>query len=179
MRKHSGSGIPDEYIVMLPERTPVNAVSGIANSLTATYGLRLETVWPNSVKGFACNGSANAIGLLAADPRVEYVEQTIHGTAPDGEANVSGQQGSWVNGNYMWHLDRLDELSYANRDASYWMCPEGRGIVAYVIDYGVYGGHSEFESPSRMVKSVDFTSDQPQALGPDTSNGCFGTANTW
>jgi hypothetical protein len=75
-----------------------------------------------------------------------------------------------VRGEYLWNLDRIDELSYANRDGTYNMCPEARSTQAYVLDYGIYA-HSEFES--RIIDSRDFSG--PATGQADYSNGCYGS----
>lgn len=115
-----------------------------------------------------------AAEAMGNDPRVDYVEQNVKGTYG---TPISGTQWASWNGQYLWFLDRLDELSWANRDSLYNMCPEGRSVMAYVIDFGVWRDHSEFETPTRVVANIDFSDDRSDhnvQFGPDTTNGCHG-----
>jgi hypothetical protein len=166
--------------VLLSAETPSPAVRGIAQSLASTYRLELENVWPNVVKGFACRGASSDIEALAADPRVSTVEQNIAGHLEP--PRLAGTQYAWYQcptcstNQYLWSLDRLDQSTWAARDGFYNMCPEGRSVYAYVMDEGVWRDHPEFESPTRVVKNVDFSDDRANHsvnFGDDTTNGCY------
>src|SRR5581483_972666 len=179
IRRHI-AGVDDEFIVVLPASTPTEAVDGIARSLSGTYGLKLKTIWSYSLRGFLCDGPPTAIEALANDPRVDYVEQNVTGAYHD--PRTSATQFAWFNGNYLWHLDRLDELSWASRDGCYNMTPEGRSVYAYVIDRGVRTDHQEFETPTRVVMALDFSDDRSNhsvTYTNDTTNGCQGTYGSW
>jgi hypothetical protein len=85
------------------------------------------------------NAKAKNVEELTADVRIEYVEQNAVGTADfedAGSAPISATQWTWFNGEYQWHLDRLDEVGWSQRDGQHNMCTEGRGAYAYVIDTG-------------------------------------------
>jgi hypothetical protein len=181
VRRSASQGLPGEYIVVLQRDTPITAVEGIAQSLAKSYDLTLRTVWDHSLKGFLVSGSDTRVDAMAGDPRVRYVEQNVV------MSSISATQSTWFDPNfnpclpgnsnceYLWHLDRLDELSWADRDGEYNMCTEGRNVVAYVIDWGVQGNHEQFESPSRVVEMRDFSDDRTN-LGVistvDATNGC-------
>ena len=147
VRKHLVNGIRNEYIVVLEDRIASEAVTGVARSITATSGAKLETTWANSLRGFLITAPDEVLPRLAADPRVAYIEQNVR---VHFEPPISGTQSTYFdpncrpdhpdpahrppnctpNYNYLWHLDRLDELTWGQRDGTYNMCPEGRGTVA-------------------------------------------------
>ncbi|MBW3563377.1 MAG: S8 family serine peptidase [Acidobacteria bacterium] len=110
---------------------------------------------------------------MAADPRIRFVEQNFTTETP--QPQISGTQWTWFNGEYLWHLDRVDEVSWEDRDSKHNMCTEGRSVYAYVIDTGVQSDHPQFEDPSRVVHSVDFSEDRTDKSKPftaDVTNGC-------
>lgn len=152
----------DEFIVLLAHRPATAAVDGLVQSLSATYSLRVKTVWKYGLRGFLCAGSAENLDRLAEDARVDVVEQNIQGHAI---FPVSGTQYSTYNGQYLWFLDRLDAPTWADRNNTYNMCPEARNVYAYVLDTGAWNLHPEFEYPytgvSRVVKGLNFAYDRP------------------
>jgi hypothetical protein len=162
--------VPAQYLVAFTT-SETSAVNGIATSLAAAYGLEVLETFPYSLRGALVRGAEQNILALSDDPRVLYVEQNAHFVHPD--PRVSATQwttyGAGPN-TYQWNLDRLDELSRADRDSTYNMCTEGRSVYAYVLDYSVKADHAEFEVPSRVVLSKDFYG---TANGQnDTANGC-------
>lgn len=164
------NAVSEQYLVAL-STTEASAVEGLARSLAKSYGLELIDTFPYSLRGFLARGREQNAEALSDDPRVRYVEQDAYFISPDPRTSAT----QWTtypagpNG-YQWNLDRLDELSRADRDSTYNMCTEGRSVYAYVIDYSVRRDHAEFESPSRVVLSKNFYG---TASGEnDTANGC-------
>lgn len=195
VKRHIG-GIKGEFIVVLNERTPTDAVEGLARSIARTYGVKVDTVWSYSLRGFLARGSDHALDRMADDPRIDYIEQNVL-TSMKPQENVaapepftpttSATQYTWVNDpsrgwQYMWFLDRLDEPSYAQRDGTHNMCTEGRSVYAYIIDTGIWANHPEFENPTRVVRRVDFSADRTNpnlVWTPDATDGCAARANVW
>ncbi len=176
IKKHAAQGVPDEYIVVLEEGTRPEDVETIAREIADEYKVELKQLFAWSLQGFLVNGRPKAIEELTADDRILYVEQNAVGIAdfedPEETAPVSAMQWTTWNNEYQWHLDRIDETSWANRDSQHNMCTEGRGAYAYIIDQGIWAGHSEFIEPvpSRVVRSLDFVGVANGAV--DTTNGC-------
>jgi hypothetical protein len=161
-------GIQNQYIVVLKTGTPVAAVHGIAQSLASSYNVTITEVWPYTLQGFGADGPDENFAAMSDDPRVEYVEQNVPTGMPP---QVSGMQWTWFNNQYLWHLDRIDDLTRAEADSKYYMCTEAQQAVAYIIDSGVYA-HNEFES-SRLLLRLNFAG---TANGQtDTTNGCTPT----
>ncbi len=164
-------------MVTLSTNIPAAAYDGIVRSLASTYNLTVVTEWREVPRGFICNGvTPNDAQRLADDPRTRIVEEDfLMSVLP-----MSGMQWTNWNGNYLWHLDRLDEPTYATHDSTYDMCPEAREINAYVIDVGVYKDHEQFtfrNEPAGRVESYAFNDGSTTGY-PDTTNGCTSPTNT-
>jgi len=165
--------VPGRYLVALATPEPA-AVDGLARSLASAYGLELIQTYPYSLRGCLVSGPEQNVAALSDDPRVRYVEQDAY-FIPSDPGPAATQWTTYPAGpnTYQWNLDRLDELSRADRDSTHNMCTEGRSVYAYVIDYGVWAGHAEFESPSRVVTQRTFWGAANGAA--DTLNGCTPT----
>ena len=105
-----------------------------------------------ALNGFAAAMSAEVAERLRADARVVAVEA-------DAQITLSMAQSSAP-----WGLDRTDQRhrpldGYYNYDAA------GRGVVVYIVDSGVYRGHSQFGK--RVVSGYD-------ATGEGTTSDCVG-----
>jgi Subtilisin-like serine proteases len=199
--KRHASGVPGEFIVLLPDNTPTSAVASIARILTTAFRLKLGDVWPNAVKGFRCYGDGDGIDRLAGDTRVFSVEQNVRGQfapepsgtqytffdplydpscSPNNPDPAKRPPNCTATQNYLWFLDRIDKPGWASRDGYYNMCPEGRGVIAYVLDYGVRKDHPEFEwnsqtGQSRVIAQRNFTSDMGTFAcdSPDNTHGTW------
>lgn len=170
VKKHPHQGVRDEYIVVLQDGTEPQEVHSIAQELAARYKLEVKQLFAWSLQGFLVGAKEKDVEELTADDRVKYVEQNAVGEHV--EDLTSAMQWTWWNNEYQWHLDRLDETSWPMRDGQHNMCTEGRGAYAYVIDTGIWNGHSEFIEPvpSRVVRSLNFVGAANGAT--DTANGC-------
>lgn len=197
VKRHLG-GIEGEFIVVLNEKTPKTAIDGLSRSLAASYGLKVETVWIYSLRGFLVRGDEAAIARMAEDPRIDYVEQNVNTRMPeikeeappaDATAPISSTQYAWFNDpvagwQYLWFLDRLDETSYALRDGTHNMCTEGRSVTAYMIDTAIWAHHPQFETPTRVVRQIDFSNDHVvdpahPTWSNETQDGCPNSPNVW
>jgi|GEM_PF-1004675 len=154
--RHHTKPINNRYMVTLNTNVSAAAYDGVVNSLAKTYNLVVVTEWRETPRGFICSGlSLNDAQRLVDDPRTRIVEEDfVMSVVP-----TSGTQWTGWNNNYLWHLDRLDEPTYATHDSTYNMCPEAREVNAYVIDVGVYGNHEQFtynNEPAGRVESYAF-----------------------
>jgi serine protease len=175
IKKHPVQGVRDEYIVVLQEGTRPEDVEKIAREIADDYKVELKQVFAYALQGFLINGKDKNIEELTADDRIEYVEQNATGKADfedPTEAPVSATQWTWWNNEYQWHLDRIDETTWAQRDGQHNMCTEGRGAVAYIIDQGIWGGHQEFIEPvpTRLIRSLNFVGAANGTI--ETNNPC-------
>jgi len=176
IKKHPHQGVPDEYIVVLQEGTRAEDVAKIAEQMARDYKIDIKEIFAYALQGFLINGKAKNIEELTADDRVEYVEQNAIGKAdfedPAQSETVSATQWTWFNNEYQWHLDRIDELTWTQRDGQHNMCTEGRGAVAYILDQGIWGGHQEFIEPvpTRLIRSLNFVGAANGTI--ETNNPC-------
>lgn len=162
--RKSVDGIPGEYIVVFEDSIPKSAVAKQAEVLARLHGGRVVTTWSSALKGFAVYFPEAAARALSANPKVAYVEENsrifLSTTQPEAP----------------WHLDRVDQRSGTN--TTYHYCTTG-GVFVYVIDTGVWAGHSEFSIPnlpgaSRVFPGADFAF--PWTGGTET-DPCSGTDN--
>ena len=140
--------IRDEYVVVFKDgaaargaaRAGGATVAAVAADLAGAHGAAVERLFQHALRGFAARMTAVQAAALAADPRVDYVEE-------DGVVRLETTQTDAT-----WGLDRIDQralplsttFSYANT---------GRGVTAYIIDTGIRFTHSEFGG--RAVNGFD------------------------
>jgi hypothetical protein len=173
--RHHNRSVVGRYMVLLDPTISASAYNGIVNSLARSYNATVTTEWREEPRGFICDNvnTANA-ERLATDPRVRIVEEDFQFSVA-----TSGMQWTSWNNNYLWHLDRLDEPTYATHDSQYDMCPEAREITAYLVDIGVRADHEQFtlNEPSGRVDSYAFDDGSTGGYA-DQTNGCTASGST-
>lgn len=132
--------VPDQYIVVLQEEaagTPERparsglTISQVAVDMAARYGGSILHFYDAALKGFAIRMPEERALRLAADPRVEYVEQDSEVWAVATQSNPT------------WGLDRIDERSLPLSN-SYTYNTTASNVHAYVIDTGILASHTQF-----------------------------------
>ncbi|GAA1277029.1 S8 family peptidase [Saccharothrix xinjiangensis] len=149
---HAGSptAVPGSYIVKLVGTAPAGASdtashTASADALTARFADRITRTPTGPFRGFTATLTEREARRLAADPRVEYVEQ-------DQVVRAAPLQ---TQPNAPWGLDRIDQRSLP-LDTGYSFTTSGRGVTAYVVDTGVRTTHVEFGGrASHCYDSVD------------------------
>ena len=156
--RHS-TGVSSTYIVVLRDTTPGPAVAGLVQSLAASYKLEIKAIWTEAFVGFLASAPDANFLSLSDDPRVQFIEQDAitHSGGPVPSEMYSTWTGLGQTGVYLWHIDRLDDLTPSQADSSYAMCSTGSSVIAYVIDTGVIK-HKAFEtsSGSRVIQQLNF-----------------------
>src|SRR4029077_8152546 len=94
-------------------------------------GVAVERVFQHALLGFSSRMSAASAAALAADPRVDYVE----------EVGVVGVVATQTNAT--WGIDRIDQHTRP-LSGTYTYTSTGNGVTAYIIDTGIRITHSEF-----------------------------------
>ncbi len=89
--------IPNQYIVVFNQTTPISEISVIAADLIRAHGGNLKDTYRHALKGFSIVVPEVAARAISNDPRVEYVEE-------DGRVSLSTTQT-----NARWGLDRIDQ----------------------------------------------------------------------
>jgi len=140
--------IRDEYVVVLKDgvaacgtaRAAGVTVASVAADLALAHGAAVERVFEHALRGFAARMTAAQAAVLAADPRVDYVEE-------DGAVRLETTQTSAT-----WGIDRIDQRSLP-LSTTFSYTNTGLGVTAYVIDTGIPFTHSEFGG--RAVSGFD------------------------
>ncbi|KAF9179166.1 hypothetical protein BGZ51_007161 [Haplosporangium sp. Z 767] len=128
--------ITDSYIVVLKNgQTPESFQAKFNNISRRQSGRgRKFTIHRkyNKFGGFAATLNKAALKEILASDEVEYVEQ-------DAVVSISGTESSPT-----WGLARVSQRNLNNNADYLYNDAAGEGITAYVIDTGIYVGHSEF-----------------------------------
>ncbi|MBA2525230.1 MAG: S8 family peptidase [Pyrinomonadaceae bacterium] len=123
--------IPDQYIVVLKD-TIADVDLEAARLAQNYFGDRSDGhTYRRALKGFSVRMSERQAAKLAADPRVEFVEE-------DSEVEASVTQTGAT-----WGLDRIDQRNLP-LDGNYTYNFTGAGITAYIIDTGIRAAHTQF-----------------------------------
>ena len=129
--------IPGQYIVVFRDGVQGDNLSaqsegGLISMLSLDpQGAEIRHIYGQALEGFAAKLSAQNVERLRQDERVLYIEQ-------DGVMRASATQT-----NATWGLDRIDQRSRP-LNGSFVYGYTGSGVTAYIIDTGIYTGHSQF-----------------------------------
>lgn len=112
--------------------------------LGARFAVGVERVYSNALSGFVARGDERQIARLLRDPRVAFVEE-------DGMMYPDATQSGAT-----WGLDRVDQRDLP-LNGTYIYDYTASTVRAYVIDSGIYTGHSDFGG--RAGGGVSYISD--------------------
>ncbi|MGH3390930.1 MAG: S8 family peptidase, partial [Actinomadura sp.] len=129
----NGTAIPGQYIVTLRQGTSAPDTAG-RNRITTLR--RFDAAVLN---GFAARLTSGQLAALRRDPGVAAIEQ-------DQIATITTTQGNPL----PYGLDRIDQRSLPLSKA-YTYSARGTGVNAYVIDSGIYTGHTEFGGRAKIA----------------------------
>jgi subtilisin family serine protease len=152
------NAIPDRYIVTLKSDDPA-AVPVQANDLAAGHDAQVLDVYQHALQGFSAHMSEDEAATLAADPRVESVQE-------DGVVSIAATEVNPPS----WGLDRIDQHP-TQLDAQYRYGGDGSGVHAYVLDTGIRVTHGDFGG--RASVGIDLVGDGngPACAGGPTKAG--------
>ena len=119
-----GEPIKDSYVIVLREGADPTSVAAVA-------GIRPNHVYTAVLNGFSATLNEGQLNALRHNPSVDYIEPDQEFTA---DVTVTARS---------WGLDRIDQR---NRPLSgtYSYTTTASNVYAYVIDTGIYTGHSDF-----------------------------------
>ena len=146
-----GGAVPSEYVVVLPDGTPSKDVDAIAGALARDYRLKVIRTYHAALPGFHCRASARAAQKLVKDARVAFVEENFTGRVSSVASATENASCDAVKGwtrHRITHRDNLPtpdpnlppESNYPYPHAS-----DGEGVVAFVLDTGVWAKHAQFD----------------------------------
>ena len=124
MSAAAGQGIDGEYIVVLKEGANPRAVAAVA-------GVSPQWVYTAVLNGFSATLNGGQLNALRHNPSVDYVEQAQRGGIAVTQFGAT------------WGIDRIDQ-KFLPLSGSYTYTASGTGVRVYVIDSGIYTGHSQF-----------------------------------
>jgi hypothetical protein len=166
----SPHAVTGEYIVLFKDEVNRGEVQRTAERLRARNHIRVERVWSNAVKGFFARMSEQEALALSLDPSVESVEENAEMFFSDQQptnvdpavCNLSTQTNCpQESDDRLWHLDRIDQ-SQAVPSNTFGYCGSGQDVYVYVVDTGVWRGHSEFgNDPQRVLDGYNASGDGP------------------
>ncbi len=148
-----GQVIANQYIVVLAEGTDAAAIA-------RRHRITTQQVYSTALSGFAARLTAKQLAAVRNDGSVAYVEQDsiarinakpdpkgITKVKPKGNAQLGARSqapsGKSVQTGATWGLDRIDQRARP-LNGTYRYTSTGAGVTAYVIDTGIYAGHSNF-----------------------------------
>src|SRR6185369_4483216 len=103
-----------------------------AVDMAARYGGKVTFMYEAALQGFAIQLTEEQANKLAADPRVDYVEQDqiMQAVATQGGAT--------------WGIDRSDQRNLPLSGTYTYADVAGNGVRAYIIDPGILTAHSQY-----------------------------------
>ncbi len=139
----SDKAVANSYVVVLKDSATVRSQGSntTAKALATQHRGKVTFVYDSALRGFATTMSEADAKRLAADSRVDFVQQnqTVH---------ASGTQTNPPS----WGLDRIDQRNLP-LDNSYTYPNTGSGVRAYIVDTGIRFSHTDFGG--RAVSGYD------------------------
>lgn len=129
----SAAAVDGEYLVVLKPQAAIGAADDIASALSDAVGGEIVDVFNTVIDGYSAKLSEDEALAIAADDRVDHVEQAQKVYAIGEQTNPPS-----------WGVDRIDQRNlpldrrYAYPDSA------GAGVNVYVVDSGIRLTHAEF-----------------------------------
>lgn len=129
----SPSAVEGEYLVVLKPQARIGAADDIASALTDAVGGEILDVFNTVIDGYSAALSEDEALAIAADDRVDHVEQAQKVYAIGEQVNPPS-----------WGTDRVDQRDLPLDGRYRYPDSAGAGVNVYIVDSGMRLTHSEF-----------------------------------
>ncbi|KAF9997092.1 hypothetical protein BGZ80_007082 [Entomortierella chlamydospora] len=140
---NAGKPIADSYIIVLKDGHSLDTFQPKFDDIARRQNGRgrKASIYHkyNKVPGFAATVNQATLKELLAAPEVDFIEQ-------DAIVTIQGSQSSPPS----WGLTRVSQRNLSLTQPYLYNDAAGSGVTAYIIDTGVYPGHSEFGGRATM-----------------------------
>lgn len=134
----SPAAVDGEYLVVLKPQSALGAAEDIASALTDAVGGEIRTVFNTALDGYSAALSETDALAIAADDRVDHVEQVQ-------KVHAIGEQVAPPS----WGTDRVDQRNLPLDGRYRYPDSAGAGVNVYVVDSGIRLTHAEFSGRIR------------------------------
>jgi subtilisin family serine protease len=137
--------VEGSYIVVFKHEITQETLSADLKEIQDIHNVTFQYTYDNAIKGFAGQLTSDQLAAMLNHPRVDFVEedQVMRAFQNPGTGCTLGQHGN----NYDWGLCRIS--AYNSQPDGYYSTPSsanrGTGVYAYIVDTGIYLGHSDFQ----------------------------------
>lgn len=176
---------------MFNDHVSADKVDHLAEALTRQHGGKLLGTMKHAMRGFGVQLTEPQARALTLHPFVEQVEEDAYGFVSASESapasfafSTAGRVGTnsssacpWNTAGYYlcsygddgtWWLDRIDNTGLIYSTKAYAYNSMGSGVRVYVVDSGVWAGHTEFDT--RVTAGANMTVD-PDVNDPVGGSG--------
>ncbi|KAK4628870.1 Subtilisin-like protease 2 [Fulvia fulva] len=171
-RRQTAETIPNRWIAQINENSPLATVLTTIQTLTGVSPKRRYEI--GSFKGFAFEGDDRVLDLLQTVGAIKSIEpdKRVYTTAPVGqlaERALTSQNPS------TWGLGRI---SHRSRGSNVYVYDDSAGANTdiYIIDTGIYAGHSDFGGRARA--GANFVEQESATDGNGHGTHCAGTTGS-
>ncbi|WP_144875392.1 S8 family peptidase [Microbacterium sp. 1.5R] len=134
----SESAVDGEYLVVLKPQSALGAADDIAAALTDAVGGDIRAVFNTALDGYSATLTEAEALAIAADDRVDHVEQAQRVYAIAEQVNPPS-----------WGTDRVDQRTLPLDGRYRYPDSAGAGANVYIVDSGIRLTHSEFSGRIR------------------------------
>ena len=134
--------IPGRYIVVL-KGAAQGAQASTAAEVSRAHGGKVRHNFGRVLNGYSATMSAQEAAQTAADPRVQYVQQSVRVGVLDTQTNPPN-----------WGDDRIDQRDLPLDSRYDYPADGGAGTRVYVLDTGINASHRDFTG--RIAAGYDF-----------------------
>ncbi|WP_435746354.1 S8 family peptidase [Microbacterium sp. PMB16] len=129
----SPAAVEGEYLVVLKPQAGIGAADDIASTLSDAVGGEVLDVFNTVLDGYSAKLSEEQALAIAADPRVDHVEQAQKVYAIGEQVNPPS-----------WGTDRVDQRDLPLDGRYKYPDSASAGVNVYIVDSGIRLTHSEF-----------------------------------